>query len=234
MPVVIGRDSNPPIGPQKKCGHSKLSRTVVSRPFIARHDMHIAVQDIARKQMQAAWSSKPKIDVYLNLHAPKIAIPIKHAICSNSKQGAVTLLADLGSLIISSNHVEYGILTPEEAALYDCYALVSSDLSVHLINGNFRWPEPGRRPLDAQSDAFHYATPAGLSRPSPVPASTKSVPRHEASEYLGENAAAVRVLDHCSTSASVHMAHVSHPTLPLVRIGLQVSSCLPEHACRFS
>jgi hypothetical protein len=182
----------------------------------------IAVQDIARQQVQAAWNSKPKIDVYLNLQAPKIAIPIKQ---QNASAGPVTFLADLGSLIISSNHVESSILSPEEAALYDCYALVSSDLSAHLINGDFRWPEVKQHTVAAPSAAATpQTTPAGLARPSPHATTVMSVPRHEAAEYLGDGAVAVRVLDHCSTSASVHMAHVSHPNLPLVRIGLQVRS----------
>jgi Repeating coiled region of VPS13 len=168
------------------------------------------MQDIARQQMQAAWSSKPKIDVALDLQAPKVAIPIADS-SSSSKQ--VTLLVDLGSLVLTSNHAEASTLSPEEASIYDCYGLLSSDLSVHIISGAFAWPRH-----DGDSGP-HEA--AGVEAAAPKP-------QQAMERYLGQGAQAVPLLDHCSTSASVHMAYVSHPTLPMVRVGLQV---LPSCGC---
>ena len=169
-----------------------------------------AVQAIARQQMEAAWSSKPTIDIELNLHAPKVAIPLPAA---GRTQAAVTLLADLGSISLSSSHAEAASLPPEEAAIFECYSLVSSNLSVHLISGAFAWPA---------------AAAAAAAPPPPTPgggadgAAATPGRRTTIESYLEAGATAEPWLDHCSTSASVHVAHVSHPTLPLVRVGLQV------------
>jgi hypothetical protein len=184
------------------------------------------LQDIAQRQMQAAWSSKPKIDIQLRLHAPKVAIPITRS--AGAEQ--VTLLADLGSLVISSNHTEAGTLSPEEASIYECYTLLSSDLSVHLINGEFSWPRGDEAPfVDNQSPAVANTPRTGwrnIAEQSPASGSAQRI-----TDNQGGGAKAIPLLDQCSTGASVHMAYVSHPTLPLARIGLQVS-LLPVYLLR--
>ncbi len=171
--------------------------------------------------MQAAWSSKPKIDVELALHAPKVAIPI----VSGKRTEQVTLLADLGSLTLISNHDEAATLSPEEAAIYECYSLLSSDLSVHIINGTFAWPSAGQ----TEGNAAESAELPGSASAAALLADAKTSPTQQIAQYCAESAQAVPLLDHCSTSASVHMAYVSHPTLPMVRVGLQVS-CLDSDA----
>jgi hypothetical protein len=175
------------------------------------------LQTIAQQQMQAAWSTKPKIVVNLNLSAPKIAVPIEDGTGAVTADEHVTLLADLGSLSISSNHAEAATLSPEEAAIYECYSLLSADLAAYLIKGKFTWPNSAAGAFEAAEVALEgeRRSQSGIDI------------------YLGQGAKAIPLLGHCSTTASVHAAHVSHPTLPLIRIGLEVRCCkLHTHSVR--
>ena len=169
------------------------------------------LQAIAQQQMHAAWSSRPKIQVLLDLHAPKVAMPISAA---TDTSPATTLIIDLGSLVIASNPVEATSLSPEEGAIYDCYGLVSYDVAVHVVRGHFAWP-------DTKSLSTSLDRNASQSRAS-LDSRGSGRLDFRLDDYLSEGALAVPLLGHCSTTASVHVAHVSHPTLPLIRVGLQV------------
>lgn len=165
--------------------------------------------------MHAAWSNRPKIHVHLDLHAPKVAIPIIEEQDRTNPAALQTLFVDFGSLVITSNHLEGSSLSPEEAAIYDCYGLLSYDIAVYVIKGPFVWPELTR----TLSGSF---TDVGLPGPGQLNESRSRLAGELISDYLGPSAIAVPLLGHCSTTASVHVAHVSHPTLPLVRVGLEV------------
>eukprot|EP00892_Ulva_mutabilis_P007576 jgi/Ulvmu1/5190/UM021_0207.1 len=173
------------------------------------------MQAIAQQQMHAAWSNRPKIHVHLDLHAPKIAIPIVEEQDNADPAALQTLFVDFGSLVITSNHLEGSSLSPEEAAIYDCYGLLSYDTAVYVIKGPFVWPELTRTLSGSITDV-------GLASPAQLNESRSRTAGGPISDYLGPSAIAVPLLGHCSTTASVHVAHVSHPTLPLVRVGLEV------------
>lgn len=181
------------------------------------------LQAIAQQQMHAAWSSRPKIQVFLDLHAPKVAMPISAA---TNTSPATTLIIDLGSLVIASNPVEATSLSPEEGAIYDCYGLVSYDVAVHVVRGQFAWPDmkilgAGHASSTQINSSQLPDRHASHSRASFESRGSGRVD-FRLDDYLSEGALAVPLLGHCSTTASVHVAHVSHPTLPLIRIGLQV------------
>lgn len=165
--------------------------------------------------MHAAWSNRPKIQVHLDLHAPKVAIPIIEEEDSADPSALQTLFIDFGSLVITSNHLEGSSLSPEEAAIYDCYGLLSYDIAVYVIKGPFVWPEMTHTLSGSLMDV-------GLPSPGQLGECRSRLAGELISDYLGPSAIAVPLLGQCSTTASVHLAHVSHPTLPFVRIGLEV------------
>jgi hypothetical protein len=170
--------------------------------------------------MHAAWSSRPKIKVFLDLHAPKVAMPISSA---TDDSPATTLIIDLGSLVIFSNPVEAAKLSPEEGAIYDCYGLVSYDVAVHVVRGHFAWPDMKSVVSGRVSSGHLSASQLHLSQPRASMDSQRSARLDfRLDDCLSEGSLAVPLLGHCSTTASVHVAHVSHPTLPMVRIGLEV------------
>lgn len=193
-----------------------------------------AMQAIAQRQMHAAWSSRPKIQVHLDLHAPKVAMPISTA---DGTSPSTTLIIDLGSLIIASNPVEAASLSPEEAAIYDCYGLVSYDVAVHLVRGRFAWPDMKSVGSGHGYSSQMHSGSLFEKQPSRSRASLDSKGScrmdFKLDDYLSEGALAVPLLGHCSTTASVHVAQASHPTLPTLRIGLQVcysgSLCVTSH-----
>lgn len=175
------------------------------------------MQAIAQQQVHAAWSTRPKIQIQFDLHAPKVAIPIAQDPIGSTLPASHTLFVDFGSLVITSDHIEASNLSPEEAAIYDCYGLLSYDIAVYVVNGPFVWPEIKRKTGASSS--------SGLPSPAQLGESRNRVTGELISDYLGPTAVAVPLLGHCSTTASVHVAHASHPTLPLVRVGLEVCIC---------
>ena len=96
---------------------------------------------------------------------------------------------------------------------------------MHIVNGPFAWPRvedaTGTSEGEDGADAEVAAQASDVLMDTTTSAAA-SARRQAIGDYLGPGAVAVPLLDHCSTSASVHMAYVSHPTLPLVRVGLQV------------
>lgn len=189
----------------------------------------VVLQAIAQQQMHAAWSSRPKIQVFLDLHAPKVAMPISSA---TDTSPATTLIIDLGNLVIASNPVEASTLSPEEAAIYDCYGLVSYDVAVHLVRGRFAWPDMKTLGSGQVSSGQLHGRNASHSRASLDSRGSAGRVDFRLDDYLSDEALAVPLLGHCSTTASLHVAHVSHPTLPLIRIGLQV--CCPCCYCHIT
>lgn len=153
--------------------------------------------------------------MHLDLHAPKVAIPITDQQDDAGQPVLQTLFVDLGSLVITSNQIEASSLSPEEAALYDCYGLLSYDIAVYVIKGPFVWPDMTRTLSGPLTDA-------GLVSPVQPGDARRRLTGQLISDYLGPSAVAVPFLGHCSTTASVHVAHASHPTLPFVRVGLEV------------
>lgn len=153
------------------------------------------------------------------MHAPKVAVPIIEEAGNTDSTALQTLFVDFGSLVITSNHVEGSSLSPEEAAIYDCYGLLSYDIAVYVIRGPFVWPDMMRTLSGSLNDA-------GMASSIQLGESRSRLDGELISDYLGPSAVAVPLLGHCSTTASVHVAHASHPTLPFVRVGLEV--CIHE------
>ena len=137
---------------------------------------------------------------------------VKVCLCS----GKLTMVADLGRFVLESDKDLATSLPVEEASLYECLKLAGSNISAYLVDGDFSFsaledigsqqaPAPG----DAEA-ASHVST-----------AMTAAVTQSEG-KTMGGSAVFIPLLERCGISAAVQAARFPHPSLPPLKLQLQV------------
>lgn len=135
-------------------------------------------------------------------------------------------MADLGRFVLESDKDTASSLPLEEASLYECLKLSGSNISAYLVDGDFSFSalehlgsqkaaapqEPEAEP-DAQPEA---ETSLNVSTEMTA-ALTQSQ-----GKAMGGSAVFIPLLERCGTSASLQAARFPHPSLPPVKLQLQV------------
>lgn len=109
----------------------------------------VAATQIARAKAAAAdyaiaaWSGKPKLEMCLTLHAPKISFP--------SKLSDVHLAVDLGLFIIETDEKTSQNLEGREKGLYECIKLTGSNISATLMGSSVDWNTSANRVRELDS-----------------------------------------------------------------------------------
>lgn len=134
--------------------------------------------------------------------------------------GGVTLIADLGCFTISTNTAAAKLLSAEEAALYECFALRVDHVSAYLLDGHFAWPSNeelleasgGQLPQAAASTAVMAA--GGSAQHAAGSAAACSGPGGDVSilqELLGRRARIVSLLYRFGLGMDLQIATSVHP-----------------------
>eukprot|EP00775_Hariotina_reticulata_P007140 gene7140-7355_t len=91
-----------------------------------------AAQLQLRSLSQRSAAQKPRMKLFLTLHAPKIAVA--------DAAEAVTLIADLGCFTITTNPAAVKSMSPDEVAIYEAFVVKVDHVSAYLLDGPFAWP----------------------------------------------------------------------------------------------
>ena len=132
--------------------------------------------------------------------------------------GKLTLVADLGRFVLESDKDTANSLPLEEASLYECLKLAGSNISAYLVDGDFAF--------SALEDLGSQKAPApeageGMEDPSHVSATTAATSESQG-KALGGSAIFIPLLERCGASAALQAARFPHPSLPPIRLQLDV------------
>ncbi|KAK9834254.1 hypothetical protein WJX81_000411 [Elliptochloris bilobata] len=163
----------------------------------------------AREQLAAALGTRPRLALRMELDGPKVAVPVP----ATDTQRALTLVLDLGSLLMESDTESPARLPAEAAALYQCLRLTSRDISAYLVDGIFSFAALERA----------GASQTGLDlQGSPVTEAISAAVERSAGVALGGAATFIPLLERCGTETLLQVAQFPHPTLPTLRAQLSV------------
>ena len=130
--------------------------------------------------------------------------------------GKLTLVADLGRFVLESDKDMATSLTLEEASLYECLKLSGSNISAYLVDGDFSF--------SALEDLGSQKAPAPQDSEASQSVSTDMTAAITQSQgkTMEGSAVFIPLLERCGTSASFQAARFPHPSLPPLKLQLQV------------
>lgn len=126
------------------------------------------------------------------------------------------MVADLGRFVLESDKALATSLPLEEASLYECLKLAGSNISAYLVDGDFSF--------SALEDLRSQKAPAPEDSEAPSHVSTAMTAAITQSEgkAMGGSAVFIPLLERCGISAAVQAARFPHPSLPPMKLQLQV------------
>ncbi len=126
------------------------------------------------------------------------------------------MVADLGRFVLESDKDLATSLSLEEASLYECLKLAGSNISAYLVDGDFSF--------SALEDLGSQQAPAPEDSEAPSHVSTAMTAEITQAEgkAMGGSAVFIPLLERCGISAAVQPARFPHPSLPSMKLQLQV------------
>lgn len=126
-------------------------------------------------------------------------------------------MADLGRFVLESDKDMATSLPLEEASLYECLKLSGSNISAYLVDGDFSF--------SALEDLGSQKAPApqqGEDASQNVSTDMTAAITQSQGKAMGGSAVFIPLLERCGTSASLQAARFPHPSLPPMKLQLQV------------
>ena len=139
--------------------------------------------------------------------------------------GKLTLVADLGRFVLESDRDTASSLPLEEASLYECVKLSGSNISAYLVDGDFSFAaleHLGSQKAAAPQEEEEPRAGAEAGDPPSVSTDMTAALTQSQGKALGGSAVFIPLLERCGTSASLQAARFPHPSLPPVKLQLQV------------
>ena len=130
--------------------------------------------------------------------------------------GKLTLVADLGRFVLETDKDTANSLSLEEASLYECLKLSGRNMSAYLVDGDFSF--------SALKDLGSQKAPAPQDSEASPQVSTDMTAAITQSQgkTMGGSAVFIPLLERCGTSASLQAARFPHPSLPPLKLQLQI------------
>ena len=125
-------------------------------------------------------------------------------------------MADLGRFVLQSDKDTADSLPQQEASLYECLQLAGSSISAYLVDGDFSFSALER--LDSQQSPPPGNSEAHLT----VSTQMTAAMRQSQGNTMGGSAIFIPLLERCGVSASLQAARFPHPSLPAMKLQLQV------------
>ena len=130
--------------------------------------------------------------------------------------GKLTLVADLGQFALETDTVKANSLPIQEASLYECFKLEGSNISAYLVDGDFSFLA-----LE-EIDNRKAPTPKPSSEASAVSTAMTAAIQQSEGKAQGGSAVFIPLLERCGVAAALQAARFPHPTLPPMKLQLQV------------
>ena len=125
-------------------------------------------------------------------------------------------MADLGRFVLESDKDMASSLPLEEASLYECLKLSGSNISAYLVDGDFSFS--ALEDLGSQKASAPQDSEASQNVSTDM---TAAVTQSQG-KTMGGSAVFIPLLERCGTSASLQAARFPHPSLPPMKLQLQV------------
>lgn len=134
-------------------------------------------------------------------------------------------MADLGRFVLESDKDTASSLPLEEASLYECVKLSGSNISAYLVDGDFSFAaleQLGSQKAAAPHEEEEPEVGGEAEDPPSVSTDMTAALTQAQGKALGGSAVFIPLLERCGTSASLQAARFPHPSLPPVKLQLQV------------
>ena len=125
-------------------------------------------------------------------------------------------MADLGQFALETDTAKANSLPIEEASLYECFKLQGSNISAYLVDGDFSFSA-----LE-EIDNRKAPTPEPSSEASTVSTAMTAAIQQSEGKAQGGSAVFIPLLERCGIAAALQAARFPHPSLPPMRLQLQV------------
>lgn len=150
-----------------------------------------------------------------------MSFAFQSGLCLSSKltvecAGKLTFVADLGRFVLESDKEMATSLPLEEASLYECLKLSGSNISAYLVDGDFSFS--ALEELGTQKSPAPQVSEASQNVSTDM---TAAITQSQG-KTMGGSAVFIPLLERCGTSASLQAARFPHPSLPPIKLQLQV------------
>lgn len=125
-------------------------------------------------------------------------------------------MADLGQFALETDTAKANSLPIEEASLYECFKLQGSNISAYLVDGDFSFSA-----LEEINNR-KAPTPEPSSEGSTVSTAMTAAMQQSEGKAQGGSAVFIPLLERCGIAAALQAARFPHPSLPPMRLQLQV------------